>query len=346
MSLLKQQGMSIYKPDQGFRYPWALEFYEAHDSMVWHKNEYTLAQDIKDYSKASPEEKLFITSVMKLFVQNDVLAGTGYTTMLRIFKPTEVRMMLSSFNDRESTHVFNYANFTDTIGFPSSIYTEFLDIPVMSSKTEYMDKAKVRKYEDYKSAGMTDAQVDREFRRAVARMLGVYAGGLEGVSLMAQFAMLLQFQFQGKYSGLCTIVEWSIKDEMVHLQGNATLFRTYITENMDIWDDALKFDIYEAIREIVSYEHTLIDYLNPPHMANESLKRYVEYMADNALNELGMKKNWNTTSNPLPFMDDAVGTVLTDFFSGAVTEYTKSVEGSFNDIDYTKWIVKSDKEDK
>lgn len=245
--------------------------------------------------------------------------------------------MLGGFNAREGTHVFNYANFTDTIGLPESVYTEFLEIPVMSSKMEYLDKAKVRKYEDYKAVGMSDAEVDREFRRAIARMLAVYAGGLEGVQLFAQFAMLLNYQFQGKYPGLCTIVEWSIKDEYMHLKGNAHLFREFITENLDIWDDSLKFDIYQAFREIVAYEHFLIDYLNPPHMPNESLKRYVEYCADNALMELGMKPNWNIPKNPLPYMDDVVGTVLTDFFSGSVTAYTKSVEGDWDTVKYDHW---------
>lgn len=339
-NLLKQQGLPVYKTAQGFKYPWALEYFEAHDTMVWHKNEYSLSQDIKDYANASEEERQFITSVMRLFVQNDVQAGTGYDTLLRIIKPTEVRLMLSGFNAREGTHVFNYANFTDTIGLPSSVYTEFLDISVMSSKSEFLEKAKVRKYEDYKAVGMSDALVDQEFRRSVARMIAVYAGGLEGIALMAQFAMLLQYQFQGKYPGLSTIVEWSVKDEMMHLKGNSHLFRTYISENSDIWDDNLKFDIYEAIREVVAYEHALIDYLNPPHMDKQSLKRYVEYMADNALSELGMKKNWGISVNPLPYMDDVVGTVLTDFFSGSVTEYSKSVEGDWGDIKYDHWVDK------
>jgi ribonucleotide reductase beta subunit family protein with ferritin-like domain len=211
MSLLKVQGsIPIYKPSGGFRYPQALEYYERHDSMVWHKSEISLSQDIKDYATSSPEIREFITQVMRLFVQNDTLAGTGYDTLLRIIKPTEVQMMLRSFDDRESTHIFNYANFIDTIGLPASTYTEFLEIPVMSSKTEYLDKAKVRKYEDYKSAGLTDAEVDYEFRRDVARMIAVYAGGLEGITLYAQFAMLLMFQQQGKFPGLADIVLWSI----------------------------------------------------------------------------------------------------------------------------------------
>ena len=130
------------------------------------------------------------------------MASYGYAAMLRIFKPFEVYSMLSSFNDREITHVHNYANFTETIGLPNSIYSDFLDIPVMSSKTEFLDKAKVMKYEDYKAAGLSDAQVDKEFRRAVARMLAVYAGGLEGTQLFAQFAMLMLYQKEGKYPGL------------------------------------------------------------------------------------------------------------------------------------------------
>ena len=336
-TLLKNYGMQTYKTPKGFKYPWAIQAWEEHDAMIWHKNEYTLSSDIQDYARANDKEKQDIDNVMKLFIQNDVMAGTGYITMLRIFKPTEIQLMLSKFLDREGTHVFNYANFAETIGLPDSVFTEFLEVPVMSTKNEYLEKAKVHKYEDYKAMGMSDAQVDKEFRRAVARMVAVYAAGLEGTSLMAQFAMLLAYQFQNKYKGLCDIVTWSIRDEMQHLKWNATLFRTFIAENQDIWDDALKFDIYEAMRELVAHEHALIDYINPQHISNESLKRYVEYMADNALNELGMKRNWQTTVNPLPFMDDAVGEILVDFFSNTVTEYTKDVEGSWDQIVYEHW---------
>lgn len=122
---------------------------------------------------------------------------------------------------------------------------------------------------------------------------------------------------------------------MVHQRGNSQLFRVFIEENPDIWTDELKYDIYEAMREIVAYEFALIDYLG----ADEKFKRYVEYMADNALSELGMQRNWNTTTNPLPYMDDVVGVQLTDFFSGSVTEYSKTVEGDWSDIKYDHWIT-------
>jgi len=337
MSLIKQQGLPVFKQANGFQYPHFWEYYKSHDRLHWTAEEIDLSQDIIDFDKADDEEKLYITNIMRLFTQNEIQVGHGYITMLRIFKPTEVLAMLSNFNAREYTHTENYSLFTETIGLGDQIYTEFLDIPVMSTKCEYLEKAKVKKFEDYKAVGLSDAEVHKEYRRAIARMLAVYAGATEGISLMSQFASLLAYQFQNKYPGLSKIVEFSIKEETMHQLGNSHLFRDYIAENQDIWDDGLKFDIYEGIREVVSYEHALIDYLNPSHMNAADLKKYIEYCGDNALKELGMKPNWNISSNPLPFMDDVVGTVLQDFFSGRVTEYTKQLQGTWAEVDYSKW---------
>ncbi len=50
-----------------------------------------------------------------------------------------------------------------------------------------------------------------------------------------------------------------------------------------------------------------------------------------------MKPNWNIAKNPLPYMDDVVGTIQTDFFSGRVTEYTKQIQGSWDSISYDGW---------
>jgi ribonucleoside-diphosphate reductase beta chain len=337
MSLIKIPGLPVFKPSTGFKYPQYWEYYKAHDRIHWTADEINLAKDLQDNTTASPEENEYLRKVLMTFTQNEVTVETGYAAMLRIFKPTEVHAMLSNFMAREFTHIENYSLFTETLGFNDSIYTDFLEIPIMSTKTEYLDKAKVRKYEDYKSMGLSDADTHKEYRRAIARMLAVYAGATEGVSLYAQFAALLSFQFQNRYPGLCTIVEFSIKEESIHNKANSHLFRDFISENLDIWDDTLKFEIYEAIREVVAYEHALIDYLNPPHMDKDELKRYVEYCADNALKELGMKANYGITKNPLPFMDDVVGSVLTDFFSGRVTGYTKATKGSWDQIDYSRW---------
>jgi len=332
MSLIKQMTKyPMYKP---MKYTWAYDYWKTHEKMHWTEEEVALADDVKDFAQASDEERDFLTNVLRLFTQNDIMVGAGYDVMMRIFKPTEVQMMLRTFANRENTHISAYALLTETLGFHDEIYTEFLDIPIMETKTEYIEKAKVKKFEDYKSEGMTNAEVDNQFRRGVARMLAVYAGATEGISLMAQFAMVLQFQFQNKYKGACQIVDWSIKDEAQHQEGNSRLFREYIGENPDIWDDELKYEIYEAVREIVAYEKALVDYLKPPHMDKELVKTYIEYMADNALSLLGMKTNYNIKENPLPYMEEITnGVSLVNFFEARVTDYAKgALTGSWTDL--------------
>lgn len=336
-TLIHMNGIPTFKSSKGFRYPEFWNYYKEHDRAHWTADIISLAKDIQDFDRASPKEKDDITRTMRLFTQQEVSVENGYAVLLRIFKPIEVQAMLSNFMAREFTHIENYSLFTETIGLPNSIYQDFLDIPVMASKADYLEKAKVKKYEEYKAMNLSELALDKVFRRDVARMLAIYAGGAEGISLMAQFAALLKYQFSGKYPGLCTIVEYSIREENMHFIGNCHLFRTFIAENPDIWDDELKYDIYQGIREMVAYEEALVDYFDYAHIANSDLKRYIQYRADIALKELGMKPNYNTTVNPLPYMDDVVGTILTDFFSGRVTTYSKAVEGDWEDIDYTKW---------
>ncbi len=334
MSNLLNRGTAIpvYKEATGMKYPFMEEYTKTLMNMFWKFDSVPLGEDGKDYNRSDKRTQKFIDDIMLLFTGNEVLVSAGYTKMASIFKPNEVVNWCTYANSTEVTHEMAYSLFTETIGKPDSVYTDFLDVNVMKTKVAYIDKAKVRKWEDYKAMGLTDAEVDKEFRRAVARMLAVYGGFTENVSLFAQFAMLLAYQMEGKFPGLCTIVEYSIRDEMTHHLGNCHLFREYIKENADIWDDELKFDIYEAAREMVAYEEALIDYLNPPHLDNGICKQYVHYQANNALLELGMKPNWEVTENPFPFMDEVTGTILTDFFSGKVTAYSRKMLGSREEL--------------
>lgn len=74
-------------------------------------------------------------------------------------------------------------------------------------------------------------------------------------------------------------------------------------------------------------------------MNKNDLKKYIEYCADNALKELSLKPNWHISTNPLPYMDDVVGSIQADFFSSRVTDYTKELQGSWDQVDYSKWVT-------
>jgi ribonucleoside-diphosphate reductase beta chain len=335
MSLLKAP--RVFKP---MNYPQAYEYWNTHESMHWLFDEVPLADDVEDFTKADEEEREFITGVMRLFTQNDCEVSMGYSVMLRVFKPTEVQMMLHSFGAREQTHIAAYSLFTETLGFDDSFYTEFLDDDQMKDKIDFVEESVVKKYEEYQEEFYHQTAFDDmneyinyRYKHDIMYMLAVYATITEGISLFAQFAMLLKFQLDNKYKGLGTIVEWSIKDEEMHVQGNSWLFRTFVKENMDVFDDVIKRRIYSAVRAIVEKECELVDSLNPPHMDKEEVKDYIKYIADQRLKLIGFKANYGIKENPLPFMEEITSTVLTNFFEGKVTEYAKgALTGSWEEL--------------
>ena len=70
--------------------------------------------------------------------------------------------------------------------------------------------------------------------------------------------MLLNFPRHGKMR-MGQIITWSIVDETQHTEGMIKLFKSYIQENREIWNDELKSKIYHMLRRMVELEDKFID---------------------------------------------------------------------------------------
>ena len=55
------------------------------------------------------------------------------------------------------------------------------------------------------------------------------------------------------------VVEWSIRDESMHVEGNAKLFREFCVEHPKVVDDEFKQSIYEMARIAVKLEDKFVD---------------------------------------------------------------------------------------
>jgi ribonucleoside-diphosphate reductase beta chain len=242
-----------------------------------------------------------------------------------VFKPTEVQMMLSAFSNMETVHIAAYSHLLDTIGMPESEYQAFMKYEEMKDKYDYMHKFGVSTKKD------------------IATTLAVFGGFTEGLQLFASFAILLNFQRFGKMKGMGQIVSWSVRDETLHTNSIIKLFRAFCQENPEVWDEELKGRLYEACATIVHFEDAFIDLAfemgNIEGLTSREVKRYIRYIADRRLNQLGLKDIYMIDVNPLPWLDEILnGVEHTNFFENRVTEYSKSStigtwEGVFNEID-------------
>lgn len=305
MSLLNIS--KTYKP---FIYPWAVEMTKKHEEIHWIEDEAELSEDVQDWrTKLSESEKEFITQVLRLFTQSDVQVGENYHEFLiPKFKNNEIRNMLSSFATREGVHQRAYALLNDTLGLPDEEYHAFLEYKAMADKIDFM------------SHGDTSSHTGL----ALALAQSVFN---EGMSLFASFVMLLNFQRFGKMKGMGTIVEWSIRDETMHVQGNAKLFREFCDEHPRIVNDELKSKIYTMALEGVKLEDRFIDLAYNGHeiqgLTKDDVKQYIRHIADRRLLQLGLKPKFKAKDNPLPWLDWVLnGASHDNFFEKRVTEYS------------------------
>jgi ribonucleoside-diphosphate reductase beta chain len=293
-------------------YEWAVDIAKQHEDLHWTEKDVKLQDDVEQWQRGdlSEDEKYLIKQILRLFTQSDVNVGQNYyDVFIPTFRNNEIRNMLGSFAAREAIHQRGYALLNDTLGFGEDFYNEFLEYEEMAAKNEFM------------------LNLNKASQRDIAVSLAKQVFS-EGVALFSSFAMLINFDQYGKMKGMSDLVRWSIKDESVHIEGNARLFRTFLEEHPRIVNDGLKGEIYQAARDLIELEDLFIDKAfaisTIANLDKEAVKQYVRYVADYRLEQLGLKKNWQIGSNPLPFMDWLLKSAHANFFEREVVDYSKN----------------------
>jgi len=312
---------SSYKP---FHYPWAYESWLKHEQSHWLHTEVPMAEDVKDWkNKLSSEEKQFLTHIFRFFTQGDIDVAGGYVkNYLPYFPQPEVRMMLLGFAAREALHIAAYSHLIETLGLPDTMYNQFLEYQAMRDKHDYV----------------LDLSSQNGDAASTATHIAVFSAFTEGMQLFSSFIMLLNFPRHGKMKGMGQIVTWSIVDETMHAESMIKLFRTYIEENKEIWNDELKSRIYTIAEKMVELEDKFIDLAfdmgTMEDLNAEDVKRYIRYIADRRLISLGLKGIFKVKKNPLPWVEEMINAPThTNFFENRATDYAKgALTGTWEEV--------------
>ena len=317
MSLLESK--IAYKP---FQYPWAYEAWLTQQRIHWLPEEVPLADDVKDWKKNINEtEKNLLTQIFRFFTQSDIEVNNCYMKKYsNVFQPTEVCMMLSAFSNMETVHIAAYSHLIDTLGLPEVEYSKFLEYKAMKDKYDYMQQFNVSS------------------KRSIAKTLAMFGAFTEGLQLFASFAMLMNFQRFNKMKGMGQIVAWSVRDETLHTNSIISLFQVFIEENPEVWTKDLGDELYQMCKDTVHHEDAFIDLSysmgEVEGLSSGEVKKYIRFIADRRLSQLGLNPIYNIEKNPLPWMDEILnGVEHTNFFENRVTEYTKAAtQGDWSDV--------------
>ncbi|MEZ0224539.1 MAG: ribonucleotide-diphosphate reductase subunit beta, partial [Alphaproteobacteria bacterium] len=258
----------VYKP---FNYPWAYEAWLTQQRIHWLPEEVPLAEDVRDWKKKLTQaERNLLTQIFRFFTQADVEVNNCYMRHYsRVFKPTEICMMLAAFSNMETVHIAAYSHLLDTIGMPEVEYSAFMKYKEMKAKFDYMQGFNV------------------DSKRDIALTMAVFGGFTEGLQLFASFAMLMNFQRFNKMKGMGQIVTWSVRDETLHTLSIIKLFKTFIEENPEVWTPDLQKEITEACKTIVEHEDAFIDLAfemgGVEGLTAQQVKDYIRFIGDRRL---------------------------------------------------------------
>ncbi len=312
-----------FKP---YIYPWAFELWEKSEAMHWLPKEVPMQQDINDWNnKLTAGQKNFLLQIFRLFTQGDIsVAGAYVKNYLPVLSGhPEVRMMLLSIAAREAVHIAAYAHLIETLGLPDKIFNEFMEYEAMAAKMKYFEV------------------IEGLDKNHIIQQMTAVSVFTEGMQLFSSFAMLLKFALRGLMPGMVKIVTWSILDEDLHVEAMTKLFKTFVKENPEVWNDDLKSQLYTIAENMVELEDRFIDLAfekggldgeDPSEKAK--MHQYVRFISDRRLIGIGLKGIFKVKKNPLPWVDEL--TVLQshqNFFEGAESSYFKgSLTGSWDDV--------------
>jgi ribonucleoside-diphosphate reductase beta chain len=312
------EASKVYKP---FEYPWAYDFWQAQQRLHWLPEEVPLGEDCRDWAQnLTDAERHLLTQIFRFFTQADVEVQNCYHEHYsRVFRPTEIKMMLTAFSNTETIHIAAYSHLLDTIGMPESEYSMFLEYEAMRAKHDYMQQFG------------TDTDAD------IATTLAMFGAFTEGLQLFASFAMLMNFPRFNKMKGMGQIVTWSVRDESLHCAGIIRLFHAFVKER-DCMTRSLRDDILDRCVETVGLEDKFVDLVFEAGPVNgmeaADIKAYNRYIADWRLTQLGLQPIFKIDDHPLPWLVPLLnGVEHANFFETRATEYSKAAtKGDWTDV--------------
>lgn len=294
------------------------EFYERARSCFWIEKEIDFSKDKYDWeNNLNDDEKYFISNILAFFAQSDQIVNINL----------EERFMEDVNNLPKDIGIYTklFYNFQKMMEDIHSITYETLLEIYISDKTEKLKLKNaivniptIKKKSDWAFKWIDDKESSFGTRLIAFAVL-------EGIFFSGSFCAIYWIKEKNILNGLCKSNEFISRDEGMHRDFAILLYN--ILKNRDDYDincndDKIKMIVKEAV-EIEKEFITSSFNCNLIGMNAVEMKNYIEFVADNLLENLEISKVYNT-SNPFAFMENIGLRNKTNFFENRVTEYSKA----------------------
>lgn len=303
-------------------YPQACEFTDQQASVFWPHFEVKVHKDKQDIMVNMTEAESHGTiTTLKLFSKYEQIIGTEFWinfVMKKFPRPADIQPMAALFGAMElAVHQKFYSTLNEELGLATDeFYNQYLEDEDLTARIEFLENTLANKDD--------------------LHALGCFTFG-EGAILYSSFAFLKHFQSQGKNKLLNVVsgINFSARDENLHSEAAAWLFRTLLQEQKDTgvvdsaYEEQLKVDIYKAAETVMLHEKTIIKKIFEKGRIDGITDVQLEYFAQSRINlclrNLGYDNLYKVEYNPVAdwFYKGINGYSMIDFFNSQGNQYQR-----------------------
>lgn len=300
-------------------YQEAIKFAETQQSIFWLPDEINVSKDIQDIRvNMSPAESHGVITTLKLFTLYELIAGNDYWGgfVMKKFPRPDIQRMANSFSFFEiNVHSPFYSKLNEALGLDTEeFYSSYIDDPVLKERMEFVESVVAGK--DIAKSVMAFSMV-------------------EGAILYSSFAFLKHFQSQGKnmLNNVVAGINFSVRDENIHSEAGAWLFRTLLSEKGESPEDYTEV-AYSLANTILEHETQIIKKIfeqgQIKGITDHQMIEFVKSRLNLCLRNLGIADLYEVTYNPIAswFYKGINSIQFHDFFNRVGNEYNRSWDES------------------
>ena len=317
------------KSEYTIDYQRAIDYATTQSHIFWTPDEIEVEKDLHDIrTNFSEAEYHGIVSTLKLFTIYELKVGEDYWSgyITKIFPRPDIQRMANCFSYFEiNVHAPFYNKINEVLGLDNDeFYNSYLDDPILKNRMEWIGKRVSKKDTDY----------DRLKSVAVFSMI-------EGAILYSSFAFLKHFQSEGKNKlvNVTAGINFSVKDENIHSEAGAWLFKTYLNELSntdeyleihDLFEDKLNKELVETAHVIYEHECDIINKIfekgEIKGINSYQLKEFVKHRLNLCLKQLGLREIFSIEDTTIEswFYKNINSSKLHDFFVKQGNEYSRN----------------------
>ena len=281
------------------------EMYKKAMACFWTAEEIDLYQDLDDWNSLNEQEKHYISHILAFFSASDGIVNENLAQ--RFYNDVQIPEARAFYGFQiamENIHAETYGLLIDTY-IKDAKQKDYLfhaidNIPCIKKKADW---------------ALRWIYSNNNF----AERLIAFAA-IEGIFFSGSFCSIFWLKKRGLMPGLTFSNELISRDEGLHTDFAALLYRNYITAKPS------EQTIKNLIMEAVAIEQEFITEALPVSLIGmnaDMMKEYIKFVADRLMRSLGYSDIYNA-QNPFDWMELISMQGKTNFFERKVSEYQKA----------------------